>query len=105
MILIKDFDKLDLRIGKIIAVEDVPGAEKLYLLKVDIGKQIQTVAGLKPYYKKEELNGKKIIVLANLEPVKIRGIESQGMLLAAVDNNKISILTCDKDMPVGAQVR
>ncbi|MCF7910407.1 hypothetical protein K9L16_01900 [Candidatus Pacearchaeota archaeon] len=84
----EDFMKLDLRVGKIIEVEDVEGADKLYKLKVDVGPEIPDsprtlLAGLKPFYKKEDLKDKLIIVIVNLQPRRMRGIESQGMLLAA----------------------
>ncbi len=106
MISIEDFAKLDLRVGKITKVEDHPNAEKLYVLEVDLGDEKRTlVAGLKKWYKKEELLGKKIVIIANLEPKKIRGIESQGMLLAADDGENVSILTVDKDIKLGARVR
>ena len=105
MITIKDFEKLDLRIGEIISVEDIANADKLYKLEVDMGgKQIQLVAGIKPYYKKEELVGKKIVVLVNLQPIQIRGITSEGMLLAAIKDDKLSLLTIDKDIEVGSEV-
>lgn len=106
MINLEDFKKLELKVGKIKDIKDHPEADKLYLLKVDIGKEIQLVAGLKPYYKKEELINKRIIVVSNLKPVKLKGIESQGMLLAA-DNlkGKISILTIDQDIEVGSIIR
>ena len=75
-----------MRVGEIIEVEDIEGADKLFKLKISVGELGEHVicAGIKPYYSKEELVGKKIILLANLAPQKIKGIESQGMLLAAV---------------------
>ncbi len=104
-ITIEDFGKMDLRIGEIISVQDVPNADKLYKLEVDIGgRQIQLVAGIKTSYSKEDLTGKKIVVVANLQPAIIKGITSEGMLLAAVSDNKISLLTVDKDVPVGTEV-
>lgn len=105
MITLKDFEKLELRIGEIISVEDIANADKLYRLDVDIGgKQIQLVAGIKPYYTKDELLGKKIVVLVNLQPIQIRGVFSEGMLLAAVNDNEVSLLTVDKDIEVGSKV-
>ena len=102
------FQNLDLRIGQIIGIEEHPNADKLYILKVDLGRikqDLQLVAGLKPYYKEDELINKKIVVLKNLEPAVFRGVESQGMLLAASDrvNNKVSILIAKKSQP-GANV-
>ncbi|MCD6330832.1 MAG: methionine--tRNA ligase [Thermoplasmata archaeon] len=78
------FSKLDLRVAKIIKVEDHPNADKLYILELDVGElgKRRIVAGIKPWYKKEELIGKKIVLLANLKPAKIRGVKSEGMLLA-----------------------
>lgn len=103
---IEDFMKLDLRVGKIIEVLDHPKADKLYVLRVDLGGEVRTlVAGIKPWYKKEELLGKYIIVLTNLEPKNIRGVTSEGMLLAADDGKRVSILTIDKEVKIGAKVR
>ena len=106
MITFNEWQKLDIRIGRIKEIKDHPEADKLYILKVDIGKEIQLVAGLKQHYKKEELLNKKIVVLTNLEPKKLRSVESQGMLLAA-DNGKgiISILIPDKDIEIGSVIR
>lgn len=102
-----DWQKLDLRTAKILEVENVEGADKLYKLLIDIGKEKRTlVAGLKPYYKPEELKNKTCIVFTNLEPRKIKGIESQGMILAAVseDESKVKLLQPDKDIGLGNQV-
>ena len=91
IITFEDWSKLDLRVGQIIEVEDIESADKLYKLTVDIGKESsKTVcAGLKPYYSKEELKNKIIILFVNLAPRKIRGIESQGMILAAVKDKEV----------------
>ena len=79
-----EWQKLDLRVAKILKVEDIEGADKLYRLEVDIGtEKRQILAGIKKYYKKEDLIDKQIIVIVNLEPRKMKGLESQGMLLAA----------------------
>ena len=102
-----DWEKLDLRTGKIIEVKDIENTDKLYKLLLDLGKEKRTlVAGLKPYYKKEELQGKRCIVVTNLEPRKIRGIESQGMLLAASseDKNKVRLLQPDEEIKEGSRV-
>ncbi|MBI2499290.1 methionine--tRNA ligase subunit beta [Candidatus Woesearchaeota archaeon] len=102
-----DFNKIDLRVGKIKAVKEHPKADKLLILDIGLGEgehDIQLVAGLKNHYKENELLGKKIVVVRNLEPVVLRGIESQGMLLAAEFQGKISLLTVDKDIEVGAKV-
>ncbi len=101
-----DFKKLDLRVGEIKKVEDVEGADKLYKITISIGDGERTiVAGLKPYYKKEELEGRRVVYLSNLKPKKIRGIESKGMILAAEDENgKVALLEPDKDVEVGAKI-
>ncbi|MFP4608080.1 MAG: methionine--tRNA ligase [Candidatus Aenigmatarchaeota archaeon] len=87
--------RLDMRIGRITKVKDHPNADKLYVCRVNLGNEERTlVAGLKPYYQREEMEGKKIVVLANLEPATLRGIKSEGMMLAAEDeeNDVVSLL-------------
>ncbi len=102
----KEFAKIDLRVGRVDKVEDHPNADKLYLLTVDFGtEKRRLVAGLKEYYKPEELLGKNIIVVMNLEQKEIRGIKSEGMLLAADDGKTVSLLTVDRDVDVGAKIR
>jgi len=99
------FKKLDIRIALVEEIEKVPKADKLYKLSIDLGDEKRTiVAGLAEHYKADELKGKKIVILANLEPRKLRGIESQGMLLAAVDGEIVSVLTPDKNIPLGAKI-
>lgn len=101
----EEFKKMDLRVGKIIEVEEIPGADRLYLLTVDIGNEKRKiVAGIKVWYKKEELIGKNIVVIVNLEPKIIKGIESKGMLLATLFDNTLSLLTTDKDVPPGSKI-
>ncbi|MEE9323559.1 MAG: methionine--tRNA ligase [Candidatus Aenigmarchaeota archaeon] len=93
------FSFLDLKVAKVEKVEDHPEAEKLYVLKIAIGKEKRTlVARLKGYYSKKELEGKNIVVIANLKPAKLRGVESKGMLLAAEKGKKIGLLT-SRDKP------
>ncbi|MBS3075735.1 methionine--tRNA ligase subunit beta [Candidatus Pacearchaeota archaeon] len=102
-----DWEKLDLRTGKIIEIDEIPGADKLYKLKVDLGKEKRTlVAGLKQHYKKEDLKNKKVIVFCNLEPRKLKGIESQGMILAAVneDHSKVHLIQPDREIELGSQI-
>jgi len=105
---IDDFKKVDMRVGKILSVEKIPNRDKLYKLQVDIGeeKPRQIITGLVPYYSTDELLGKQIIVLANLEPVKFAGEISEGMLLAAESENhsKCVILTVDKEIEVGTRI-
>ncbi|MFO7797363.1 MAG: methionine--tRNA ligase [Promethearchaeia archaeon] len=101
----EDFKKLDIRVAKVEKVDEVSNADNLYKLTISIDDEDRTlVAGLAQYYKPEELLGKKIIVLTNLEPKKLRGILSQGMLLAAVEGDNVSILTPDKDIKPGAKI-
>jgi len=103
-----DWEKLDLRVAKIIKVEEIESADKLYKLTLDIGNEKRIVcAGIKEYYSKKELKGKKIILLANLAPRKLKGIESQGMILAAVneDENEIVLISPESDIEVGSKVR
>jgi len=102
-----EWTKLDLRVGQIIEVEDIEGADKLYKLIIDIGEEKKTIcAGLKQYYSKDELINKKIILFVNLSPRKMRGIESQGMILAAVndDESKVRLIQPDGDVDVGSRV-
>jgi len=102
----QEWSKLDLRVGKILKAEDIEGADKLYKLTVDIGEKRTLAAGIKEYYKKEELKGKRCIVLANLEPRKLRGIESQGMILAAgsKEENTCVLIAPEKDIKVGTKI-
>ena len=101
----EDFKKLDIRVGKVIKVEEVENADNLYKLTVDSGdRERSLVAGLANYYEPEELINKKIIFLANLEAKKLRGVLSEGMLLAAVKDDAVSILTPDKDIEAGAKI-
>ncbi len=103
-----DFEKLDLKVGKILKAEDHPNASKLYILTVDLAeeKPRQILAGLKPYYKIPELINKKAIFVANLEPRNIRGLESNGMILAA-DNGKgkVIFLIPEKEIEEGSKIR
>jgi methionine--tRNA ligase beta chain len=101
-----DFKKLDLRVAEIKACEDVKGADRLYHLTIDLGEERHIVAGIKAHYGQEELIGKKIIIIANLEPRTIRGITSHGMLLAAseADKSAVVLITPDRDIPNGSTV-
>jgi len=93
---------LNMRIGVIKEVKDHPNADKLYVLIVDLGDETRTlVAGLKKYYRKEEMLNRKIVVLCNLKPAVIRGVKSEGMLLAADDGNDVAMITTDA--PTGAR--
>jgi len=106
MVNFDDFSKLELRVGKILEVDPHPDAEKLYLLKVDIGeKVIQMVAGIKPFYTPQQLENKLIVVLANLEPKNIRGASSEGMVLAAQGKDDVSLIVLDKEVDPGSTIR
>ena len=105
----EDFSKLDLRIARVLEVSDHPNADKLLVLKIDLGgEQRQIIAGLKPYTPPERLLGRLIVVAANLEPRKMRGLESNGMLLAAsceVDGQRqVVFLTPESDIPPGSPI-
>lgn len=108
----EEWQKLDLRVGEILEVEEVEGADRLYKLKISLGDEERTlVAGLKEFYDKEELKNKKVIVFTNLQPRKIKGIESKGMLLASVEVDdeegkpkKVALLQPDKNISLGSRV-
>ncbi|MBO7205805.1 MAG: methionine--tRNA ligase, partial [Candidatus Methanomethylophilaceae archaeon] len=104
----KDFRKLDIRVAQITQIDDHPDAEKLYLMKVDVGEERQIVAGLKAYYSKEEMLGRKVLCLANLKPAKLRGQRSEGMLLAADDEemggSTVLLLKPSADVPNGTKM-
>ncbi len=106
MVSIKDFQQLEFKIAQIDAVEPHPNADKLWILRVSIGEEKkQLVAGIRAHYAADELVGKKIVVLNNLEPAVIRGVESQGMLLAAGDGTRVVLLTPDREITSGATVK
>lgn len=99
-----DFNALDMRSGRIAEVEEIPGADRLYRVQVDVGdEELQTVSGLKDHYEIEELEGKQVIVLTNLEPATIHGERSECMLLAA-EGEELSLLTADKELDPGAEI-
>lgn len=105
-ITIEDFEKIDLRVAEVIECERVKNSEKLLKLKVKIGtEERQIVAGIGKHYNPEELIGKKVVIVANLKPAKLMGIESQGMLLAAVKDEKLTIITTLDEIESGSQVR
>jgi methionyl-tRNA synthetase len=100
------FAQLDLRVAEIKDCQDVEGADRLYRLTIDVGEERQIVAGIKQHYTKEELVGKKIVIIANLEPRTIRGITSHGMLLAAStpDKSSVVLIVPDKDIAPGSTI-
>jgi len=106
-----DWQKLNLRVGEILKIEDIEGANKLYKLTINLKTEKRTlVAGIKEFYSKEELKNKRCIVFTNLEPKTLRGVESKGMILAAVsyDNEgneeKVKLLEPDDDIEIGSEV-
>jgi len=105
MITIDQFRNVELRIATIKSAEPHPNADKLMVLQIDLGtEERQILAGIRNHYSPEELIGRQIVVVANLEPAKLRGLESQGMLLAASDEGRVIILTPDKAVQPGAKV-
>ena len=106
MVTIADFRNFEFRVATIKEVSDHPNADKLYVVKVDLGdKEKQLVAGIKPFYEKEALIGRQVVVIDNLEPAVIRGVESQGMLLAASDETGTAILSPERRIKEGGVVR
>lgn len=102
-----DFAKVQLRVGKVLEASNHPKADKLIVLKVDMGSEVrQLCAGLRGHYEAEALVGRSIVVVANLAPRQMRGIESNGMLLAASTpgHEKVIILTPEADIPPGSVV-
>lgn len=105
-ITIDDFAKMDLRVAQVTACEPVKKADKLLKLQLDLGdEQRQVVSGIAEYYKPEELVGRRVIVVANLKPVKLRGEWSQGMILAGEKDGMLSLATVDESLPLGAIVK
>lgn len=106
-ITIDDFDKIQIRVGEVLKCEPVPKAKKLLVSQIRIGDEVrQIVSGIAKYYKPEEMVGKKVAVITNLKPCKLCGVESQGMILAAADDaDNLSVLTVDKDMIAGSEIR
>ena len=103
---IEDFRKIELKVATIKSAEAHPNADKLLVLQIDLGgEQRQICAGIRNHYTPEELVGKQIVVVANLETAKLRGLESQGMLLAASDEGRVIIMTPEKLVQAGAQVK
>ncbi|HOQ00102.1 MAG TPA: methionine--tRNA ligase [Acetivibrio clariflavus] len=105
-ITIEDFAKIDLRVAKVLEAEKVEGADKLLKLKLEVGEEIrQVVSGIAKHYSPDELVGKYVILVANLKPAKLKGIESQGMILAAADDKELVLATLDKAIDSGTKVR
>jgi methionyl-tRNA synthetase len=105
LITYEDFQKMDLRIGVIQAAEAIPGSKKLIKLTVDIGEERTIVAGLKGHYTEEELIGKEVLLVANLEPATLMGVESRGMVLAAGDRSGLHLLVPDTEAVPGSRAK
>ncbi len=106
MITYEDFKKLEFKVAQIKEVNDHPNADRLYVITIDLGDRLkQVVAGIKSSYQKENLIGKQVVVVDNLEPAMLRGVESQGMLLAASDEQGISIVTLERKVKPGSIVK
>ena len=102
---IDEFGKVELRVAEIVAAEPLPKSKKLLKLTVSLGAEQRTVvAGIAEHYTPAELVGKKVVVVANLEPAKLMGVESNGMVLAASADGKLAVLALDRDLPPGAKV-
>ena len=102
---IDDFSKVELRTAQVLSAEPVPKAKKLLKLQLDLGyEQRQVVSGIAEFYKPEELVGKKLIVVANLAPAVLRGVESCGMILASGEE-KVRVIFLDPETPLGERVR
>ena len=108
IITIDEFGKIDLRVAVVLAVERVPKTEKLLKLELDLGSEKRTiVSGIAEFYEPEALVGKRIVIVANLKPARIRGVESRGMLLAAGGRGpgeELGLITLDSDIPPGTRV-
>ena len=103
---ITDFQKVELRVAEVLAAERVPKSKKLLRLSIKVGEESRTlVAGIAEAYEPSELVGRKVVIVANLEPATLMGIESNGMVLAASHEGTVSLLTLDKDVPSGSQVK
>src|SRR5262245_48125057 len=105
MISIDEFRKVELRVATIRSAEPHPNADKLMVLQIDLGsEQRQICAGIRNHYATEDLIGRQIVVVANLETAKLRGLESQGMLLAASDEGRVILLMPEKTVEAGSKV-
>ena len=105
MITLDDFKKIELKTAKVLSAEEIPGADRLWKLRIDVGgSEKEVVAGIKLFYTPESLIGRSVVVVNNLVPSVIRGVESAGMLLAAKHGTSLSLITLDKDVPPGSVV-
>jgi len=106
MATIEDFKKIELKVAEIKEVNEHPNADRLYVITLDVGdKTKQVVAGIRGSYQKEDLIGKQVVLVDNLEPAVLRGVESQGMILAASDESGIAIVSPQRKMKLGSVVK
>lgn len=106
MVNIEEFRKLELKVAQIKEVSEHPNADKLYVIILDLGDRTkQVVAGIRGSYPKEELIGRQVVVVDNLEPALLRGVESQGMILAGSDESGIVIISPEKPLKLGSIVK
>ncbi len=106
MITFDEFKKVEIKTARVLAVKNHPDADRLYVVDVDLGdEKRQVVAGIREHYTPEELIGKDVAIIVNLEPATIRGVESNGMLLAGSRDKTLSILTLDRPLPPGSVIK
>ena len=103
--LFEEFQRLDLRVGTVRGAEAIPGSKKLIKLEVDIGEERTVVAGIAGHYAADDLVGKQVVIVANLAPAKLMGVESNGMILAAEDKSGVHLLIPDVETDPGSRVR
>ena len=102
----KDFERLDIRVAKVVAVENVPGMKKIMKAKVDLGdRTAQAIVGGAEYYKPSDLQGKLVAAITNMEPRTVAGVKSECMLLAADDHGRPIWLTLPEGIPAGTKIR
>jgi methionyl-tRNA synthetase len=105
MISLEQFKTVEMKVATVKSAEPHPNADKLMVLRIDLGsEERQIIAGIRNHYTPEELVGRQIVVVANLESAKLRGLESQGMLLAASDEGRVVIVTPEKSVQAGAKI-
>lgn len=105
MITIEDFKKMELQVAEVTSVSPHPEADRLLVLRVRLGDSERTlVAGIRKHYSESELVGKRVVVVTNLEPASIRGVTSEGMLLAASDSEILTLIVPEREIPSGARV-
>lgn len=106
MVTFEEFKKMELKVADIVEVQDLPDADRLYVITIDLGDtRKQIVAGIKNFYSKESLLGRQVVVINNLEPAVVRGVESQAMLLAAQDETGICIVSPERRAKAGSIVK